>query len=208
MTSAAAATAKREPKIEMHLVSARKALKKALIAKGYSVSEDSGSSISVDCVFVEVEAKKDQARRGYERSSASGGSTGRGRILAGNYPKKRQYPLRKDGSFDLDAAVAYIEQTVARRKEEDGRKTTNRQLEWAAVELRTQIVPKVYQDAMSSTWYDGDGNGRNMLVPQPSERVQLTATKYGLGLTIAGGLNWDAAMDILKTCKALGLVGE
>jgi hypothetical protein len=207
MTSAAAAIAKREPTIEMHLVSARKALKKALVAKGYTVSEDTGSSMSIDGVFVEVEAKKDHARRGYERGSVSGGPTGRGRILAGNYPKKHQFPLRKDGSFDLDAAVAYIEQTVTRRKEEDARKTTNRQVEWCAVELRTEIVRKVYKDPMPSKWYDADGNDRSMLVPQPSDRVQLTATKEGLGLTIAGGLNWDQAMAVLKTCKALGLIG-
>ncbi len=206
MTSAAAATAKREPTIDTHLVSARKALKKALVAKGYSVTDDSGSSLTIDGVFVAVEPKKDHSRGSSHR--AWGDATGRGRILAGDYPKTRQYPLRKDGSFDLDAAVAYVEQTVVRRKEEDGRKTTNRQLEWAAVELRTQIVPKVYSDPESRTWYDGDGNGRNMLVPQPSERVQLTATKDGLGLTIAGGLPWDAAMSLLKTCKALGLIGK
>ena len=208
MNSSAAVTAKNQPTIEMHLVTARKALKKALVAKGHTVTEDSGASMTIDGIFVEVEAKKDHTRLRYGTSTVHGDATGRGRILAGNYPKKHQFPLKKDGSFDLEAAVAYIEQTVARRKEEEGRRQTNRELEWCAVELRTQIVPKVYQDHMPRKWHDADGNPRNMLVPQPSERVQLTATKDGLGLTIAGGLNWDAAMDILKTCKALGLIGD
>jgi len=185
--------------IQTHLSNARNDVEARLVANGHTLGRT--KSITIDGIFVQVTYAED-----YERF-IGGSATGRAHVTAGNYPHRKVFPLRKNGSVDIENLVAHIEQCFARDKAVDVDSRANRAAEVAAIETRNVLVAEYYSDPVQRERHDADYFLKIPFVePKPDEPVQLTATKHGLGLQIKGGLTHEQAHVLLETCRTLGLL--
>jgi len=192
--------------LQTRFVAIRKALRDKLVAAGHKV--DLQKSL-IDGRFVSIDFVVDRQRFvGRGLSGGHGDRTGGGRVVAGNYRHRKQFPIRKDGTVDLDKLVAHLLVDVEREKAKEEHSNDVLDAEKRTrefIDLRSTYVPSLYSHVERDTQYHR-GEYMDVTVPGKDEPVQITATENGLGLTVAPGLTIEQLRDLFKVFREMGLV--
>ena len=174
---------------------ARKAIRSAILAKGRDVAsvDFRDSVVIVDAVLIDMQFQIDRPS-----TFLSNRRSGNGRIVVGTYlVSKKQYPMHKDGSFDIESIVQHIETCVSAAKRRNAAHGDEMARRRSAMAIRNELVGEFYAD----TRKDSDGNP-----VLHDERVQVNASKDGIAIEIGRSLTIDQARSILETCRNIGLI--
>ena len=188
-------------KVDEQIASVRAQIVEALTKAGHVVNqaEDIGSW-KVDGESVSIRIKADSHGDMWYSSL-----TGAVRVIVGDYGQRKQFPVKKDGTFRLDDLVSAVANVLQQKRHTDATAKERAAQHGATVEIKNRLVSEFYAKHGSVEHHFRGVSYEEFQVPK-EERVHLTASASGLSLEVYE-LTEEQGRRLLQTCKDIGLIG-